>query len=138
MLSMPDSPTVRVRRYAQSKHWLYGNVETQRGPRIKVDLYHAWDFLLLAGDGCEVPAGEPTLVAVQVTSASNRSRRWKRLASNNTVPHWLADGTRGGALVTTGTKKPRGGKPIKVIRWTTLGLSPSGELVQVRDDWYEG
>ena len=133
MLSMPESPTVRVRRYAQSKGWLYGNVETQRGPRVKVDLWGWADGLLLAGDGCEVQPGEPTLIAVQITSSSNRSSRRKKLLASSTLRLWLADGTRGAALTTTGTRKG-----VKVIRWTTFTMPPDGgELIET-DEWIEG
>ena len=133
MLSMPDSPTVRVRRYAQSKGWLYGNVETQRGPRVKVDLWGWADGLLLAGDGCEVQPGEPTLIAVQITSSSNRSSRRKKLLASSTLRLWLADGTRGAALTTTGTWKG-----VKVIRWTTFTIPPDGGELTETDEWIEG
>ena len=132
MLSMPDSPTVRVRRYAQSKHFIFGNAETRQGP-ITRDLWGWCDFLLLAGDGCEVQPGEPTLIACQCTSQSNRSSRRKKMLASSTLRLWLADGTRGAALTTTGTRKG-----VKVIRWTTFTLPPDGgELIET-DEWIEG
>ena len=131
-LNMADSPTVRVRRHAQSKGWVYGNAETRQGP-ISRDLWGWADGLLLAGDGCEVPAGEPTLIAVQITSASNRSSRRRKMLASSTLRLWLADGTRGAALTTTGTRKG-----VKVIRWTTFTLPPGGGDLIETDEWIEG
>ena len=132
MAAMADSPTVRVRRHAQSKGWVYGNAETRQGP-ISRDLWGWADGLLLAGDGCEVAAGEPTLIAVQITSSSNRSSRRRKMLASSTLRLWLADGTRGAALTTTGTRKG-----VKVIRWTTFTMPPDGgELIET-DEWIEG
>ena len=136
--AMADSPTTRVRRAAQLEGWIWGNVETRQGP-ISRDLWGWADALLLAGEGCEpepCPYGldqsPPTLIAVQVTSSSNRSSRRKKMRGSTTLPLWLADGTRGGALITTGQRKGR-----DVIRWTTFTLTPGGELLE-DDRWIEG
>ena len=129
---MADSPTTRVRRAAQLEGWIWGNVETRVTKFLTRDLWNWADALLLAGEGCEVEPGEPTLWAVQVTSASNRSSRRKKMRASSTLPLWLADGTRGAALITTGQRKGR-----DVIRWTTFTLTPGGELVE-DDRWIEG
>ena len=135
MLRMADSPTTRVRRATNLEGWVFGIVERRTGP-VSHDL-HGWiDAILMAGDGCDVGEGDPTLWGLQITSASNRSSRRKKMRANHLLPFWLADGTRGAALVTTGTRK-RGGKPVPMIRWTTFTLTPGGELLE-DDRWIEG
>ena len=131
MLSMADSPTRRVKRYAESMGWIWGNVETRQGP-ISRDLWGWADALLLAGHGCDVGPGNPTLIAVQVTSSSNRSSRRRKMLESDTLALWLADGTRGAVLATTGV---RGGQPM--IRWTTFTLPDEGEIIE-SDQWIQG
>jgi len=128
---MADSPTTRVRRAANLEGWIWGNVETRQGP-ISRDLFGVFDAVLLATHECDLAPGAPTLIAVQVTSASNRSSRLRRLRESKTLPVWLADGTRGAALTTTGTKRG-----VDLIRWTTLTLDEDGGLVE-EDRWIEG
>ena len=132
MLSMADSPTRRVKRYAESMGWIWGNVETRVTKFLTRDLWNWADALLLAGHGCDVGPGNPTLIAVQVTSSRNRSSRRRKMLESDTLALWLADGTRGAVLATTGV---RGGQPM--IRWSTFTLSDEGEIIET-DQWIQG
>ena len=125
---MADSPTKRVKRVAAERHFVVADCESKRG-RFTYDAFGFGDLMLLAGPECDEV---PTLIMVQVTSASNRSSRKNRMLQRDVVNLrlWLADGTRGAALITTGH---RGGA---WMRWTTMTLDDDGEIVE-SDEWIE-
>ena len=125
---MADSPTKRTKAIAAQRHFVAADCESKRG-RFTYDAFGWGDLLLLAGPECDE---SPTLIMVQVTSASNRSSRRSRMLQRDVVNVrlWLADGTRGAALITTGH---RGGA---WTRWTTMSLDEDGAIVET-DEWIE-
>ena len=116
------SPVRRFRDVFQEEY-LIGNVESRKGRFISEDLYGWGDLLLLPLDG-----GAP-LVLVQVTSSSNRASRRKRIVEAESLPIWLADGSRAAWLATTGAKV-RALESRPVIRVTTFTLGIGGALIE--------
>ena len=116
------TPTARVVAAFSSSH-IWASTESKRG-LCTFDAYGIFDGLLLPVDG------SAPLVAVQVTSASNRSSRLRRLRESDVLPVWIADGSRAAWLAVTGTRKRSGQEPRPVIRITVFTPGIGGALIE--------
>jgi hypothetical protein len=117
------TPTARVIAAFSSSH-IWASTESKRG-LCTFDAYGIFDGLLLPVDG------SAPLVAVQITSSSNRSSRLRRLRESDVLPVWLADSSsRAAWLAVTGTRKRSGQDSRPVIRVTVFTLGIGGALIE--------
>ena len=124
------TPTARVIEAFRKSH-IYASTESKRG-LYTFDAYGIFDGLLLPVDG------SAPLVAVQITSQSNRASRLRRLRESPVLAVWIADDSRVAWLAVTGTRTRRGEEPRPVIRVTDFRLCPeTGALIET-DQWYDG